>query len=353
MMNMHSVSVTTALCGMSLLLGYGAPLPAIASDLPPMPEAVTSFGAVTHDGWLYTFGGHKGERHEYSAELVSGSFHRLNLGDSRTWERLSAAAPGQGQPLVAHNGQIYRVGGMAARNAAGAKHDLFSMPNVQRFDPQRGQWEDLTPLPAGRSSHDAVVIRDKLYVVGGWQVNGRTSDAVWPTNALVLDLAHLETGWREFPQPFQRRALALASAGTRVFCIGGMDSDNKTTLAVEIYDTSTGRWTKGPDLPSGKHKGFGCSAITQDGRIYVTALQGDLWRLSTDERSWETVGRLAHPRVAHRLVTAGTVQLIVLGGEDGEDKRPDLELLLTPAATPMPAPGTPTTTAQATINDRE
>jgi hypothetical protein len=31
--------------------------------------------------------------------------------------------------------------------------------------------------------------------------------------------------------------------------------------------------------------------------------------------------------MAHRLVTAGERQLIVLGGEDGEDKRPDLELL--------------------------
>jgi hypothetical protein len=36
--------------------------------------------------------------------------------------------------------------------------------------------------------------------------------------------------------------------------------------------------------------------------------------------------------MSHRLVTAGTSQLIALGGEDGEDKRPELELL-TPAAT--------------------
>ncbi|MGC3960541.1 MAG: hypothetical protein QM813_22200 [Verrucomicrobiota bacterium] len=39
--------------------------------------------------------------------------------------------------------------------------------------------------------------------------------------------------------------------------------------------------------------------------------------------------------MAHRIVTAGSQQIIALGGEDGEAKRPDLELL-TPAARPLP-----------------
>jgi hypothetical protein len=34
--------------------------------------------------------------------------------------------------------------------------------------------EDIAPLPAPRSSHDAVVLGNKLYVVGGWQLNGST-----------------------------------------------------------------------------------------------------------------------------------------------------------------------------------
>src|SRR5580765_5627137 len=95
-----------------------------ATSLAPLPETVTSFGAVTTDGWLYAFGGHKGERHEYSAEMVSGSFQRLRLSDGRAWEALPSSIPGQGLPLVAHNGYVYRIGGMAARNHSGAKQDL-------------------------------------------------------------------------------------------------------------------------------------------------------------------------------------------------------------------------------------
>ena len=302
----------------------------IKTNLATLPETVTSFGAVSDAGWLYVFGGHRGERHEYSKEMVSGKFYRLNLSEGRAWEQLPDAAPAQGVPLVARGGSIYRLGGMAARNAADAKQDLYSMALVQRFQPAHGQWETLAPLPVPRSSHDAVVLGEKIYVAGGWQMMGGTNKAVWPADALVLDLKNLRAGWQSFPQPFQRRALALAALGSRVYCIGGMDSDNQPTLAVDIFDTTTRQWSKGPALPPGKFKGFSCSAIAQDGRIYANAFQGDLLRLATDGKSWEVVGRLQHPRMAHRLVTAGTTQLIALGGEDGEEKRTDLEVL-TPA----------------------
>lgn len=322
------------------------PQSTVKAPLAPLPEAVTSFGAATAGDWLYAFGGHKGERHDYSAEMVRGSFYRLNLRDGQAWEKLPDATPGQGQPLVAHGEFIYRTGGMAARNTAEEKENLHSLDLVQRFNPQTRQWENLPSLPAIRSSHDAVVLGDKLYVLGGWQLTGSTKEAVWPTNALVLDLKNPSAGWQEFSQPFARRALAVAAVGPRIYVIGGMDSNNKTSSAVEIYDTATGQWSKGPEVPPGPAKGFACSAIAQAGRVYVNQFQGDLLRLSADGQAWEKVGRLEHPRMAHRIVTAGAQQIIALGGEDGEDKRPDLELL-TPSAKPLP----PTPVEQANLQN--
>jgi hypothetical protein len=328
-----------------VLLGTGCSTPStsataktsnlhVKTNLAPLPEAVTSFGAVTADGWLYVFGGHKGERHEYSADKVSGSFQRLNLHDGSRWETLPGSFPSQGLPLVAHAGSIYRIGGMAARNREGTKQDLFSTTHFERFQPRLGRWEPLAPLPAPRSSHDALVVGDKLYVLGGWQLAGGTNKPVWPEHGLVFNLKNPRGGWKEFPQPFQRRALAVAAQGTKLFCIGGMDSDNQTTLAVDVYDTATGEWSKGPELPPGRHRGFSCSAIALNGRIHANAFQGNLLRLSADGTAWEVVGRVQHPRLSHRIVTAGSTQLIALGGEDGEEKRPELEVL-TPSAVPQ------------------
>ncbi len=183
----------------------------VQRNLAVMPEPVTSFGAVTAEGFLYVFGGHKGKRHEYTADKVSGSFHRLQLSEGRVWEPLPGSAPGQGLSLVSHGRHIYRIGGMAALNPAGAKQDLYSTSLVQRFDPRQRKWEDFAPLPAPRSSHDAVVVGNKIYVAGGWQLTGSTNRAIWPATALVLDLTNPRAEWREFPQPFQRRALHVGT----------------------------------------------------------------------------------------------------------------------------------------------
>lgn len=301
-----------------------SPLP---STFAPLPEAVTSFGAVSEEGWLYICGGHRGERHDYNAQEVSGSFYRLSLVDGNTWQKLPSAEPAQGAPLVARGGVIYRIGGMAAQNRKGEKQDLQSKSLVARFDPVRSRWEQLTPLPSPRSSHDAAVVGNKLYVGGGWQLNGGTNKPTWHDTMLVLDLARRNPQWESIPQPFQRRALSVAALGSRIYFLGGMDSNNKTSEAVDVFDTKTGAWAKGPDLPAGPMKGFGSSSIAQAGRLYWSGMKGELHRLSDSGDSWELVGKLAHPRFFHRLVPVGSNQLLVAGGENSEGKRNDLELL--------------------------
>ena len=102
---------------------------------PGLPEPVASFGAATADGALYVYGGHRGARHEYSAEDVSSSFHRLTLGGGGKWEKLPDGPRLQGAPLVAFAGALYRAGGMAAQNARGEAHNLHSSDSAARFKP--------------------------------------------------------------------------------------------------------------------------------------------------------------------------------------------------------------------------
>ncbi|MGE3309445.1 MAG: Kelch repeat-containing protein [Limisphaerales bacterium] len=291
-----------------------------------MPEAVTSFGAACLDGWLYVLGGHKGERHEYSAPMVSGAFHRLKLSDGKSWETLPSAEPGQGLAIAGHGGSVYRVGGMAARNQPGEKSDLHSKDLVARYDVRAGSWESVAPLPEPRSSHDAVVLGDSLYVGGGWTLAGGSSKGVWCDHLLQLDLKAGASEWKAVPQPFRRRAIAMAGSGTRLYFLGGIDAEGKTSSEVDIFEVDTGVWSKGPDLPPGPMKGFGCSAIAQAGAIYSSGMKGELWRLEPDGTAWTVVGKLANPRFFHRLAPAGTGHLVVAGGEDSEGKLNSLEV---------------------------
>jgi len=319
-----------------LVLGAGAtPIQNVMQEYPPpasslasMPEAVTSFGAVSQDGWLYVMGGHKGERHEYSAPMVSGAFHRMKLSEGTTWETLPATEPAQGVALAAYGNCVYRVGGMAARNQPGEKADLHSNDLVACFDTRKGKWEAMTPLPEPRSSHDAVVMGETLYVGGGWTLAGSSSKGVWRDALLALNLKASEPRWEIHPQPFRRRALAMAGNEGRLYFLGGIDSEGNTSLDVDIFEVATRRWSKGPALPPGPMKGFGCSAIAQGGAVYFSGMKGEVCRLEADGSRWTVVAKLAHPRFFHRLVPAGTRHLVAAGGEDSEGKRRDLEVLL-------------------------
>jgi hypothetical protein len=48
------------------------------------------------------------------------------------------------------------------------------------------------------------VIGDKLFVVGGWKLDGKGTAGAWHDTALVLDLAAEKPAWKSFPQPFKR-----------------------------------------------------------------------------------------------------------------------------------------------------
>ena len=133
-----------------------------------LPRGITSFGAAVINDWLYVYGGHFGRPHHYSNTSQSNELSRLNLRKSARWEVIAKGPRLQGLAMVAHNGKLYRIGGFTAYNQEDEDRNLHSVADFVRFDPQTKQWESLPPLPEPRSSHDAVVIRDKLYVVGGW-----------------------------------------------------------------------------------------------------------------------------------------------------------------------------------------
>lgn len=306
----------------------------IDTHFPPLPEGITSFGAAVDNDWLYVFGGYTGKRHDYCIEKVRGTFYRINLandGKGQTWEQLPSAEPAQGTAIVAYGHYIYRIGGMAAKNHEGKPQDLVSQNLFERYDIQKGTWEHLAPLPNGRSTHDALVLGDKLYVGGGWNLNGNPFDdddaAKWQTNMLVADLSQDNPQWQRAPQPFNRRAIAMAVIGSKIYFIGGMDSDNDTSRAVDIYDTASGQWSKGPDLPHSMLNGFGFAAISVGGTIYASGYSGDLLRLSADRAKWETVGKLKEARIFHRLILLGDGRLLAIGGEGHHGKLKDGEIL--------------------------
>jgi N-acetylneuraminic acid mutarotase len=279
-----------------------------------LSQATSSFGAVVSDGWLYVYGGHVIATHSYSTEAVSGQFARLKLSAGATWEQLPGGARLQGMNLAVHKGKIYRVGGMTPRNRPGEPDALYSVADCARFDPETMKWESLPPLPQPRSSHDVVVIGDKLFVVGGFRLNG-PAPTTWLDSLAVLDLAANRLEWKSAQQPFRRRALGAMAFAGKMYVVGGLDDASKLVLDVSIYDPASGAWTKGPELPGKGVDGFSPAATVHDSNLYVSVSSGTLYRLNQVKRQWEKFGS-STPRIAHRIVSADHA-ILVIGGESG------------------------------------
>lgn len=304
-----------------------------AASLPNLPTVVTSFGAAVADGHLYVFGGQQGAGHKYSETSQSNKLQRLSLAAGSKWEELPAGPRRTGVAAVAHRGKFYRIGGFEARNKDADEWDLHSTADFARFDPATGKWEDLTPLPAGRSSHDAAVIGNELYVVGGWKLAGE-GEGDWHDTALKCDLTASPIEWKTIAKPpFMRRALAVAAHGDKLYVLGGMDDSNETITTVNVYDTKSDKWSDAPALPGKPFDGFGCSAFGTSAGLFAGTATGQVFQLSADGTSWNEVAKLAHPRFFHRMVAGDDGALVVVGGTNRQGKVAEVEWVVLPSRT--------------------
>ncbi|UUO06632.1 hypothetical protein M4951_25225 [Blastopirellula sp. J2-11] len=281
-----------------------------------LPEAVTSFGAAVVEDSLYVYGGHTGDAHHYYYEAQNGSLQRLPLNKDAKWETVAEGPKLQGLAMVANGDKLYRLGGFTAMNKKDEEgRNLVSQADAAVFDLKKGEWSDLPKLPEPRSSFDAAVLGDTIYVIGGWALNGEDNDSTWHKTAYSLDLSQENAEWTALPvPPFQRRALSVGVQNGKLYAIGGMQEDGGPTTRVDVYDPATKKWSEGPSLPGGGMDGFGTSAFPVDGKLYASTMSGRLVRLAEDGKSWETVGGLTNERFFHRMLPVGDSELIFVGG---------------------------------------
>jgi len=307
-----------------------------AADLPPLPEPVTSFGAVVSDSQLYTYGGHLSGSHDWSKDTTNSKLRRLNLNKPEKWEDLATGPAVQSPGLAEHDGKIYLVGGMQPQNAAGQPPVLNSLSHAAFYTPSTGAWTNLPDLPEPRSSHDIAVLDGKLYVVGGWPLSSGSTKAApddrhaerpFHSTMLVLDLAKPDK-WVSTEQPFQRRAIALVAAGGKLYSLGGMTSKNEVSASASVFDPATSKWTDLPDLPvAGKMKAFGSAACAVNDRVVVSPSGGKIFALSSDGKTWSEAGEIKESRFFHQLETWKDGQVIALGGTKGGDPLDTLEVV--------------------------
>jgi N-acetylneuraminic acid mutarotase len=121
------------------------------------------------------------------------------------------------------------------------------------YDPANDTWDTaLAPMPTAREHLAAVVVDERLYVVGGrWGGVGNVS---------TLEVYDPATGaWQQLrDMPSARGGLTAGALDGRIYVGGGEDpwarfGTGCTHDTLEVYDTASGEWTRLPALPTARH----------------------------------------------------------------------------------------------------
>jgi N-acetylneuraminic acid mutarotase len=216
--------------------------------------------------------------------------------------------------------KIYVVGGFE-QPGLGNVLNFAITPAVEEYDPSTDRWTSKKPLPVGLHHVGIGVAGGHIYVIGGYKQAGLSA---WGPVATVYAYNPVTDTWTERePMPSPRGALSVTEHEGKLYAIGGYDR-NANSAAVEVYDPVRNSWASLAPLPTPRDH---LATATVSGKIYAIGgrLNGDYHRnLSVVEvydpatNQWKRVA--ADLPTARSGITAAVVggKAYVFGGEGAD-----------------------------------
>lgn len=151
------------------------------------------------------------------------------------WRTLTPMNTSRGGPCVIANRFLYAIGGKTEYDT---ENDVYVYLNtVERFDPRRNTWTEVTPMQTRRAYACGIAVGGKLCVVGGTQDDLHSSH----NSCEIYDPKSDQ--WTFIASLCIPRALAgIACVGNRIFILGGKKSCRERTDKVECYDEKLNQW---------------------------------------------------------------------------------------------------------------
>jgi N-acetylneuraminic acid mutarotase len=216
--------------------------------------------------------------------------------------------------------KIYVVGGFE-QPGFGNLLNLAITASVEEYDPSMDRWTTKAPMPVALHHAGIGVTGGRLYVIGGYTQSGLS---VWQPVATVYAYDPATDTWAErAPMPTPRGALSVTEHEGKLYAIGGYDR-KANSAAVEVYDPAHNTWASRAPLPTPRDH---LATATASGKVYAIGgrLNGDYRRNLSVTEVYDPVidrwARAADLPTARSGITASEVgeRVYVFGGEGGED----------------------------------
>src|SRR4051812_33492128 len=240
--------------GTSNLLLYdgfiGTPPPAW-QPMQPMMTARRNFIAGTATGILYAIGGNN------AAGSTVSSVQAYNPA-TNTWSSKAAlpAAREGGNGATTISGKIYVAGG---QDAAGALTRSLYVYNIST-----NAWTTKANMPAVGACGGSARISGKLYVFSGCT---RSSTGAQIASALLHRYDPATNTWTTLRAgPAAHFQPAVAATGDKLYVVGGNNNAGVTTDRVDVYDPASNSWATRANMPTAR---VGAGATVAQGKLFV------------------------------------------------------------------------------------
>lgn len=273
----------------------------IWDEVPSLLTPRSAHAVVGSDSAIYVLAG---------TDDLGKPIHDVEVFNGTVWKK-ETTLPGQGlnAPTASIVGQkLYVVGGFRV---------VSNVPTdeVQVYDLKKKEWSTASPLPEPRGGHVAVVLDDKIHVMGG----GNSASTI----ADHLEYDPVKDTWKELaPLPRAEGSPAAVVVDEKIYVIGGR-SGLSDFGDVYIYDPETDSWSDGPSIePRGT-----AGAVVYCGGIYLFGGESQferknldsVLRLDLERNVWETVTAMPTARKFARAVLFMDSIYIVGGSTDLTD----------------------------------
>ena len=170
---------------------------------------------------------------------------------------------------VVYNDKIYMACGITLGHTSGTNAWF------DEYDPATDTWKVLPDAPHIRDHFYAVVLEDKMYLIGGRNTSYHEPDkftAFFSKVVRDIDVYDFKTGsWStlDVQLPVGSAAGGVAVVDGKILYCGGEVGEEKNALNLAwVFDSETESWTEVANLNIGRH---GTPAISYEKKVFVAA----------------------------------------------------------------------------------
>ncbi|MBD3347250.1 MAG: hypothetical protein GF401_19520 [Chitinivibrionales bacterium] len=223
----------------------------------PLNKGRYNHGVAVANGKLYVIGGSSYYEDLKSIEEYDPVLDTFRIIDSLPHTR-------SGLAVVSLDNKLYLIGGLTFANG-----EFKISSSIDEYDPQTRTVTHKADMLIPRTNHQAVVIDDTIYILGGLGGNEslRSSETA-PQKTVETYVPGEARCAQGVSMGTERFNFAAATVRGKLYVMGGFVSQikNEITGSCEEFDLSTGEWSEKAPMPEPRH-GMGVGVINR--RIYV------------------------------------------------------------------------------------